>query len=459
MVSNNPLANESRIDVLKKMFKGSKGAENAEANTGSIVTELVGMSRGIDIISEACACCWDKTIPDDYPGRAEYVAKRTRTGHTSILEHSNFVMYLRTNDAHIDDLIDYLDWNRFLHHKMYKNNGGDWCILLGGSYRGFSDVYLNTDDLNNSVLKAVAGCLYTYAPSAAFEDICAYGLMDKSRFIDAEPDDVNFKILTTHYNDPDGDEELFKIVGLDDVRTLYTNLHNIDAEFAESLTTADLLEFVTVTVLFKNMSRTCTHQLVRHRNGVTQESQRYVDYSKACFTSPAKFKPGKYDEEHKYTVRFGSSANMYMTLDEIGEAICNLYEMLSNPAIAGKEYALLREDARGYLPGNVQCRKLYMTFTYRMMFKYMQLREASGAQAEIRAYTIALATWIRNHTNFTSKEVTDLYTKPKLLIEDPFKLEAYIGEEEFVVGITEEDYIKATGLDREDAVENADDMI
>lgn len=446
----NPLANESRIETLKKAFKGSRGIKEEEKNIGSIITDLVGMNRSIDIISEACACCWDKTIPDDYAGRAEYVAKRTRTGHTSILEHSNFVMYLRVNEAYMDDLIDYLGWNRFLHHKMYKNNAGEWCILLGGAYRGYSDVYLNTDDLNNSVLKAVAGCLYTYAPSAAFEDICKFNLMDKSRFIDAEPDDVNFKILTTHYNDPEGDTDLFTIIGLDNVRILYTNLYKIDPEFANSLTTADLLEFVTVTVMFKNMSRTCTHQLVRHRNGITQESQRYVDYSKACFSSPAKFKPGKYDENHKYTIRFGPSSPMHMTLDEIGEAICGLYDMLSNPIITGKEYALLREDARAYLPGNVQCRKIYMTFTYRMLFKYLQLREASGAQAEIKMYSKALGEWIRTHTDFVSKEITDTYTMPKLLIDDPFKIDTMESEEESVVEMSEEDYIRAAGLDQDD---------
>lgn len=447
---SNPLANESRMETLKKALKGSRGIKEEEKNIGSIITDLVGMSRCVDIISEACACCWDKTIPDDYPGRAEYVAKRTRTGHTSILEHSNFVTYLKIGEAYMDDLIDYLGWNRFLHHKMYKNNDGDWCVLLGGTLRGFNDVYLNTDDLNNSVLKAVAGILYTYAPSAAFEDICKHGLMDKTRFIDAEPDEENFKILTTYYKDPEADTDLFTVIGLDNISKLYTNLYNIDQEFATSLTTGDLLEFATVTVNFKNMSRTCTHQLVRHRNGVTQESQRYVDYSKAAFSSPAKFKPGKYDETHKYTIRFGPSAPMHMTLDEIGEAICGLYDMLSNPVITGKEYALLKEDARGYLPGNVQCRKLYMTFTYRMLFKYMQLREASGAQAEIRMYTQSLADWIRSHTDFSSKAITDTYTLPKMLIEDPFKLEAFVSENVETVDMTEEDYIRAVGLDRND---------
>lgn len=452
---SNPLANESGLEKLKNAFKGKPKDE--AISTGHIETALVGMNRAIDIVSEACACCWDKAIPDDYTGRADYVGRRTKTGHTSILEHSNFVTYLRVSEAYIEDLIKYLSWNRFLHHKLYRGSDGSWRMLLGGSYRGFSDIYLNTDDLNNAVLKAVASMLYTYAPSAAFEDICNYGLMDKSRFYDAEPDPDNIPILTKFYKEPVADNELFTVLGLDDVQTLYTSLHRIDKEFAESLSTSDLLEFVTVTVLFKNMSRTCTHQLVRHRNGVTQESQRYVDYSESSFASPAEFKPGKYDENHKYNIRFGPSSNLSMTLAEIGQAMCNIYGMLSNPVLTGKEHALLREDARAFLPSNVKCRKIYMTFTYRMAFKFFQLREASGAQAEIRLYAKAFADWFRSHTAFYSKEITDTYTLPKLKIEDPFKIDVDEGEEETVTELTEDDYIRATGLDREDMVENADD--
>lgn len=441
---SNPLANESGLEKLKNTFKGKKKEESIR--TGHIETAIVGMNRAIDIVAEACACCWDKQIPDDYEGRADYVGRRTKTGHTSILEHSNFVTYLKINETYTEDLINYLSWNRYLHHKLYKNSVGDWCMLLGGTYRGFSDIYLNTDDLNNAVLKAVASLLYTYAPSAAFVDICNYGLMDKTRFYDAEPDAENIPILTKFYHEPVADNQMFTVLGLDDVQTLYTSLHRIDAEFAESLTTGDLLEFVTVTVLFKNMSRTCTHQLVRHRNGITQESQRYVDYTESSFASPTEFKPGKYDENHKYNIRFGPSSNLSMTLAEIGQAMCNIYGMLSNPVITGKEHALLREDARAFLPGNVKCRKIYMTFTYRMLFKFLQLREAKGAQAEIRLYAAALGDWFRDHTAFCTKEITDTYTLPKLKIEDPFKIDINEGIEETVTELTEDDYIRAAGL-------------
>jgi flavin-dependent thymidylate synthase len=444
-MNENPLANETLINKITSRF--GKGKKEEPLKLGVIRTELVGMNNAIDICAEACACCWDKAVPNDYAGRAEYVGKRSKTGHTSILEHSNHDIYMNIPYAYNDDLVSFLDMNKYLNHRIYKNRNGDWCLLIGGSYRGYCDLYLNTDDINNPILKAITGNLYIYANSAAFEDICKLGLMDKSKFMNAEPDE-NCMLLSDAYSRIDN--KLFSIVAIDGIKKLYTNLYRIDEEFAKSLTTFDLIDFVTITVLFKDMSRASTHQLVRHRNAITQESQRYVDYSKAGFTSPAEFKPGKYDPDHKYRIQFGPSGPMHMTLQEIGDAICNLYDMLNNPAIAGKEHALLREDARGYLPANVQCRKLYMTFTYKKFFKFLELREASGAQAEIRTYASAIGNCINSITEFDSRDLMYLYNKPRLMIEDPFKIDVDEGVEETVVQMTEDDYIRAAGLDKEE---------
>ena len=421
-------------------FTGKKTKENGETNetSGFIRTELVGMNRAIDIIAEACSSCWDKKIPDDWAGRAEYVAKRTRTNHTSILEHSNFIVYINIPDTpqYTIDMVNFISWIKYLNKVVYKKSNNEWCILLGGSYRGFSDIYLQCDDLNNSILKSVAGCLYTYAPSAAFEDICKLNLMDITKFANVEPDE-NFKILS--YSDEElGVHEFddFKIIGMDNISALKSNIMAIDKDFCESLKNADLIKFVTVTVLFKDMSRIITQQLCRHRNAITQESQRYVNYADSAFNSPAKFK-AKYDADHKYKIDFGGNTS-YMTLQELGDAMCKIYGMVSKPE-DGK-YPLDNEDARAYLPSNVKCRKIYMTFTYASLFKFLQLREAAGAQAEIKYVAINLGEWFRSRTMFKDKETTDLYTKPKILIEDPFTIDVE-WEEDSVIPVTEDDYM------------------
>lgn len=440
----NPLANDSIIGkILNK-----KNKKDEIIKSGVITPYLLGMNNSVQICAEACACCWDKKIPDGYQNIAEYVAKRSKIGHTSVIEHSNFVIYMSIDKCYEEDLVDFLTWIHYLSIKNIKVTGSDKIhIIIGGSLRGFADIYRESDDLNNSVLKSVTGLLYQYAHSSMFEDICALGLLNKESFANIEYNKDDFYALCKYDYSSDGNDthELFNVVGLDSVHTLFNNLYDIDKDVASSITTYDLLRFVTVSIMFKNMSRTCTHQLVRHRNAITQESQRYVNYTNASFSSPEMFKPEKYDTNHKYTIRFGSSAPMHLTLSEIGAAEIELYNMLANPVIAGNDYALLKEDARAFLPGNVQCRKIYITFTYKNLLKFLNLREDRAAQAEIRLYATAVGEWFRSKTEFNTKELCDLYTKPRLLIEDPFKIDIDQGiiEESFP---TEEDYINAAGL-------------
>ena len=47
---------------------------------------------------------------------------------------------------------------------------------------------------------------------------------------------------------------------------------------------------------------------------------------------------------------------------------------------------LNKEDARAFLPSNVQCNKLYMTFTLSSLYDFLILRTDKHAQAEIRSY-------------------------------------------------------------------------
>lgn len=437
----NPLVKGNKITLKNKK-------ENLGLEGSNIQSNLIGMNNAIPICAEACSCCWDSKLPEGFDNIAEYVAKRSRIGHTSVLEHSNIVMLIDMNAIYADDLVDFLDSVKYLNTRIVRSRALNRIyMLIGGSFRGFADIYREISDLNNIILNHISKILYTYSHSSAFEDICNLGLMDKNRFLNIEPDE-NFKLLTS---DNFVDNELFKIIGLDDIGKLYNNIYDINEEVANLITTYDLIKFTTITILFKNMSRTSTHQLVRHRNAITQESQRYVDYSKACFNSPEIFKPDKYDKDHKYRINFGPCSPVNMTLSEIGEAMCNIYNMLHNPVIAGKEFSLLKEDARAFLPSNVQCKKIYITFTIKNFLKFLNLREDKHAQAEIRKYATALGEWFRSITQFSTKELCDLYTEPRSLIEDPLKIT--IEDKKIVnetIELSEEDYIKAAGLNTDD---------
>jgi thymidylate synthase ThyX len=52
------------------------------------------------------------------------------------------------------------------------------------------------------------------------------------------------------------------------------------------------------------------------------------------------------------------------------------------------EYSREKEDARAFLPSNVQCKRLYMTFTINSLNKFLELRTDPHAQTEIRSYAL-----------------------------------------------------------------------
>lgn len=454
----NPMVLEdtSIVSKIKTKFGKRKEEQTKEVNEfeelGHIHIDFLGMNNAIPICAEACACCWDKKVPDGYQEIAEYIAKRSRIGHTSVIEHSNFVILISTPKKFVGELVNLLDSCNYLNHRTITSTDGSiYYTILGGSFRGYSDIYREIDNLNNPILQAITQTLYTYSHSAMFEDLGKLGLMDMRGFMNTEPDE-NYLLLTdTEAMNSESETDLFKIIGIDSIKKLFNNLYKANEYVANSIGIYDLIKFTTVTVLFKNMSRTCTHQLVRHRNAITQESQRYVDYSSACFSSPVTFKPDKYDPDHKYTIIFGSGPNQKMTLDELGDELCKIYGQLTNP---GKGFELLKEDARAYLPGNVQCRKIYITFTYKNLLKFLNLREHSAAQAEIRMYATALGDYIRANTDINTKEICDNLTNPRLLVEEPFKIDVEGDIEEEVREITEDDYITAAGLDNAEEDDN-----
>ena len=136
-----------------------------------------------------------------------------------------------------------------------------------------------------------------------------------------------------------------------------------------------------------------------------------------------------------------------MTLDEIGEAMCNIYEILRNPTNSDNNHVLLKEDARAFLPTNVQCKKIYITFTYKKFLKFLNLREDVHAQAEIRMYAQAVGNWFRQNSEFTTKEICDSFTLPNNqhvhdVFESALEVQMEIGDIPTV-----NDYIKALGLE------------
>jgi thymidylate synthase ThyX len=159
------------------------------------------------------------------------------------------------------------------------------------------------------------------------------------------------------------------------------------------------------------MSRIITQQLTRHRNAITQESQRYVDYSEAKFNSPAKFKKGSYETDYDIHTSLGSFTG---NMDDIGNGMIEVYGELVKQNVA-------KEDARGFLPSNVQCGKIYITFTYRSLIQFLSLRTDKHAQAEIRYYACIIKDAFDKYVSSISdfeKNYLEIYTIPRYMFSE-----------------------------------------
>ena len=136
------------------------------------------------------------------------------------------------------------------------------------------------------------------------------------------------------------------------------------------------IEHVSFTFLISGVSRALSHQLVRHRIGVSysQQSQRYCTYDKGFdFVIPASISK---DEEtlEKY--------NMCM------EYLNTLYLELINKDIPA-------EDARMVLP-NACCTNITLTIDLRALVHLCNERMCSCAQHEIRSMVTKMAKLITN---------------------------------------------------------------
>lgn len=418
---------------MAKTIRSSKVTYEDNSSLNSIESYLVYMNDGVRVCTQACACCWDKPIPPTYEEQVDYLAKRSSTGHTSIFEHSNFVVLLKLSTMIHMREIQYalmtLADARYLNTKIAfyrrENELANCYILIGGSYRGYDELFRTAKYPNNVVMKAIAKVMYQYLDARLFSYLCEHDILNAESFQGVEPDPVSKYVSAFNPNGLYEDEKI-KIVSADSPKQIYQNV--CDLIGGEAFTPADCDPMGTITILFKNMSRTGTHQLVRHRNAITQESQRYVDYSNAAFIDPVKFKPDKYDVDKKYTVHFGGQEFQF-TSNELGEEICKIYQDMLGQG-------LMKEDARAFLPGNVACRKIYMTFTYSSYMKFLELRCHPAAQAEIRSFAIdcrdattSIFEQLANEFEARENAVDEILVDKEVLLKEVIKNEPELQEE------------------------------
>ena len=358
------------------MFKSKKIKEILNPKnlpTGEIKTLYA--NEHLDIIYEACTACYDNTKDLTQIQKREYVKKRVLAGHTSVLEHGWLTMVIK--DMHPFHLGAMCKMSMPLHYLYISvvNTEPDKCnVFISGSIRAFRHFAMEATDEDkisvfyNHIMNEVS----TYAIDAYFIDLINNETI---------PFNYQFTLLPLDPQDYTKDLILNKDnIYKNDMIDILMDFENPNSSRIDKLK-RELLDYgfskreinvsYAIPVLFKNLSRISTHQLVRHRNAITQESMRYVDASPNGFEVPV-FEGMK----DRYEIElFGYKVNV--PLDILGEELMNVYTQLKNQDMK-------KEDARHFLPCAAKCKRTYMTFTPFSLNKFIELRTDTHASEEIR---------------------------------------------------------------------------
>ncbi len=157
------------------------------------------------------------------------------------------------------------------------------------------------------------------------------------------------------------------------------------AEYLENIKKqghGSVLEHSVYVLLIEGISRSCSHELVRHRAGFgySQISQRYVDESHAAFVMPPAIAgDAKLEAEWQRQVTDAQAAYVRAV-----EGLMQRYEWVADKVHRRK---MAREAARSVLPNATEV-KIVVSGNARAWRTMLELRCGEGAELEIRRMAI-----------------------------------------------------------------------
>jgi thymidylate synthase (FAD) len=145
-----------------------------------------------------------------------------------------------------------------------------------------------------------------------------------------------------------------------------------------------VLEHANYSVLLEGVSRSLTHELVRHRAGFaySQLSQRYVDESEANFVIPPAI-VGEESLETPWRAQVEQAQKVYV---ELVDKLMERYGWVADKVHRRK---MAREAARAVLPNATET-KIVVTANARGWRTMLELRSSEGAELEIRRCAVML---------------------------------------------------------------------
>jgi thymidylate synthase (FAD) len=174
-----------------------------------------------------------------------------------------------------------------------------------------------------------------------------------------------------------------------------------------------VLEHCVFSFIFTGVSRSFTHELVRHRVGFSYSelSQRFVDNSDAAFVLPPLYRELPHDH-----------AVVRQWKDFCAQAL-RTYSSLSlhvPPAFEGGDRTAqrkaVREAARSVLPECTET-KIFVTANVRALRHFLGLRGDLGADAEIRSVAVELALVLKDAAPHGFADVTIADDPPRVTVE------------------------------------------
>lgn len=353
------------------------------------------------ICYEASRSCVNGAVSANYDDQLKHISNRVKVGHESVIEHSNFVVAMTIPDKYLPDLVEVLAANQYLYAKTKRccaaytiikwksphisfsfkseieSDSNCTLVNIAGSIRGWKHIYRNITNIDsNRVLMQITKLIYLYIPKEYFVDLIQDNIMKES----------SFYYHNEEFSTPDISNDFVSLINIDTKTQLF---NDIPSSWIIDDSGHEIDNMLTITIDFINMARYSTHQLVRHRNAITQSSQRYINFSKANGIAesedPKTNNPMIYNKDYDtvyknkpYNIEFGTF-NGTMTTDELLAALAHIYTQL-------KDQGMTNENARAFGPQAMAAGHVYMTFTISHLLQFLNLRMDPHAQAEIRTF-------------------------------------------------------------------------
>ena len=153
-----------------------------------------------------------------------------------------------------------------------------------------------------------------------------------------------------------------------------------------------VFEHAVYVILIEGISRSCSHELVRHRAGFgySQLSQRYVDESHAAFVMPPAI-IGDPALEREWTGQVQAAQHAYI------QAVDHLMEKYGWVEDKVHRRKMAREAARSVLPNATEV-KIVVSANIRAWRTMLELRLGEGAELEIRRMAMACLKALRKES-------------------------------------------------------------